>query len=182
MRWDGFGRGVLFAAVAAFATGVWLVVASPWLGGGRALALSLVATTVVYVAGLGGDRRSGVGAGLVAVAAGAVLLVVAPGLRELAVGLAVVLAVARSAVLYRRRVARTIVVEGVLIVGGLALAAYVGSPSLSGAVVGVWAFLLVQSCFFLVPGAAGRSAFDDAHDPFEAAHARALALLDGDPS
>jgi hypothetical protein len=45
----------------------------------------------------------------------------------------------------------------------------------------VGAVRLVQSCFSPGPGAAARSPFDDARDPFEAAHARALALLDGDP-
>jgi hypothetical protein len=181
MRWDGFGRSVLFAVVAAMATGMWLLAAAPAFGGRRALALWLVPLAAVYVAGLIADRRRGIAAALGVGVAGGVLLLVAPGLRELIVGLAVALAVARSVFLVRRRPARAVVVEALLLIGGLLLALHAGGPSLVGVVVAVWAFLLVQSCFFLVQGAAARTAFDAAPDPFEAAHARALALLDGDP-
>jgi hypothetical protein len=181
MRWDGFGRSVVFAAVAALATGAWLVLTTATLGGRRALAVWLVALTATYIAGLVRDRARGITVAVGAFVTGCGLLLVAPGLRELVVGLALVLAVARSVFLHQRRPARAVVVEGVLLVAGLLFAAHVGGPSLHGVVAGVWAFLLVQSCFFLVPGTAERSAFDGVADPFESAHARALALLDGEP-
>lgn len=181
MRWDGFGRSVLFAAVAALGTGVWIVLTAGAIGGSRALAVWLVALTAAYVAGLTADLRRGVAASVATFAAGCGLLIVAPGLRELAVGLALVLAIARSVFLHRRRPARAVVVEAVLVVGGLLFAAHAGGPSLRGVVAGVWAFLLVQSCFFLVPGGRERSFADAAPDPFDAAHGRALALLDGEP-
>ncbi|HEV7733175.1 MAG TPA: hypothetical protein VGR62_13475 [Candidatus Binatia bacterium] len=181
MRWDGFARSILFAAVAAMATAACLLMAAPLLGGRRVLALWLVALTAAYLSGLVPDRRRGVAAAFGALVAGATLLVIAPGLHEVVLGLAVVLGVGRSVFLYRRRPARAVVVEAVLLVGGLVLVAWLGGPSLHGVVLAVWGFLLVQSGFFLVPGASGRRAFEGAADPFEAAHARALALLAGDP-
>lgn len=182
MRWDGFARGVAFAAVAAMATGAWLVLTSSALGGRRALALWLAPLAAVYLAGLAGDRRRALVVAAGAFAAGCGLLLLAPGLGELIVGLAVLVAVGRSVFLQRRGAARAVVVEGALLVGGLLFATWVGGPSLHGVVVAVWAYLLVQSCFFLVPGARVPSSSAGAPDPFEAAHARVLALLDGDPS
>jgi hypothetical protein len=43
----------------------------------------------------------------------------------------------------------------------------------------VWGFFLVQSVFFLVGGVQPRREPGPQPDPFEDAHARALALLDG---
>ncbi len=181
MRWDGFARSIVFAAVAALATAAWLLVAAPLLDGRRALAVWLVALAATYLAGLVPGRRRGVAVAFGALVAGVALLVVAPGLREVVLGLAVVLGVGRSVFLYRRRPARAVVTEAVLLVGGLVLAAWLGGPSLHGVVLAVWGFLLVQSGFFLVPGASAQTGLGSGADPFEAAHARALALLAGDP-
>jgi len=160
IRWDSFGRSAAFAACAALGWTPWVL-----LGGPRAF--YLVGVTAVYVAGLGGP----VAATLTAVAGGALLLV--GDAAVLCVGLAVVLAVARSAFLYRAAPARAVVVETALAGGGLVFARLLGTPSLA-----IWGFFLVQSFFFLVGGVRARETATGHSDPFEAAHARAMEVLE----
>jgi len=174
-----FARSVVFAAAAAGGSAAWLAVAGPVLGGHRALALCLVGLLAAYLGSIApGHRR------LVAIAlagtAGLGLLAVASGLRELALGLAVVLAVGRSGFLSRAAPARAALVETALVVGGLAFAEALGAASLAGVVLAVWGFFLVQSLYPLVPGSRRRPLEAATRDPFEVAAARAAALLDGD--
>jgi len=177
MRANGFGRGVAFAAVAAAGSAAWLLCTAPLLGARRAFALWLVGLAAVYVGGLAERVRGRVGAAALTAAVGLGLLAVVPGNHELVPALAVVIAVARSVFLFRAAPARAVVVEGLLLLGSLGFAAALGGPSLRGILLGTWGFFLVQSFFFLIPGgricaSAGRT------DPFAAAHARALALLE----
>jgi len=177
MRWNGFGRSVGFAAIAAAGSAAWLLCVGPVLGGRRAFALWLVGLTATYVGGLAEHVRGRVGAAALTAAVGLGLLLVAPGNRELILGLAVVIAVARSVFLWRTAPARAVVVEGMLLLGSLAFAAALGGASLRGIVLGTWGFFLVQSFFFLIPGDGTRPS-PGRTDPFAAAHARALALLE----
>ena len=163
MRWDSFGRSAAFAACAALGWMPWVV-----LGGPRAL--YLVAATSAYVGGLGGPRRLPA-AMLTAIAGG--VLVVAGDAAVLCIGLAVALAVARSAFLYRAAPARAVVVEAALAGGGLFFARLLGTPSLA-----IWGFFLVQSFFFLLPAVRVRETTTGHPDPFEAAHARAMEVLE----
>ena len=178
MRWNSFGRSVGFAALAAAGAAVWLLGSSPLLGGRGALALYLVGVTAIYTAGLTPSLRRALATAMLVGTSGAGLAVMAPGLRELAIGLAVVLGVSRSGFLYRTTAARAVVTEGALIVGGLLFAYSLSGPSLRAIVLCVWSFFLVQSLFFLVPGARHRTQDATRGDAFAAAHARALALLE----
>jgi hypothetical protein len=79
----------------------------------------------------------------------------------------------------RRAPARALAVELVLAAGSLALARLAFAPSVAGAALAIWAFLLVQSAWPLLavardPEAAGL-------DPFDEARRRAEALLDEEP-
>jgi len=177
MRANGFGRGVVFAAVAAAGSAAWLLCAAPLLGGRRAFGLWLVGLSAGYVGGLAERVRERVGAALLAGVVGLGLLAVVPGNRELVPALAVVIAVARSVFLFRAAPARAVVVEGLLLIGSLGFAAALGGPSLRGIVLGTWGFFLVQSFFFLIPGGRSRPSVGRV-DPFAAAHARASALLE----
>ena len=177
MRANGFGHGVAFAAAAAAGSAAWLLCTAPFLIGRRAFALWLVGLTAVYVGGLAERVRGSVGATLATLAVGLALLTVVPGNRELVFALAPVIGVARSVFLFRAAPARAVVVEGLLLVGSLGFAAALGGPSLRGIVLGTWGFFLAQSFFFLIPGARTRAAAGPT-DPFAAAHARALALLE----
>ena len=177
MRCNSFGRSVGFAAVAAAGSAAWVICAAPFVGVRRALALYLVGITAAYVGGLADGVRRRLRAFTLTAIVGLGLAVIAPGVRELGCGLAVVLAVGRSGFLYWRSPARAAITEAVLVVGGLVFADGLGGSSLRALVFGVWGFFLVQSLFFLVPGQRVRSTEARA-DPFEAAHARAMALLE----
>ena len=75
---------------------------------------------------------------------------------------------------YRADAARTIASELVLLVLSLAAARLFGDGSPFGAALGLWSYFLVQSAFFLVLRPEPRAA-TAAGDPFEDAHARAVA-------
>lgn len=175
MRWDGFPRSMVFAALAAFGALPWLA-----LGGTRRwFGLYLVVVTTAYVAGLvpRGRRRLAAACAVAALGGGAV--VTAHTLTEVALVLAVVLGIARSAFLYRTRPARALVTESVLVALGLVFARFLAGPTLSAVMLAIWGFFLVQSVFFLVGGVSTRVAAGRHPDPFEEAHGRAMALLRG---
>lgn len=179
MGWNTFGRSTVFAALAGCGVIPWLVLAGPLLGMRRALTLYLVTLTATAVAGFAPSLRRGLGAGVVVGVLGACLAVATRSLPELALGLAVVLATTRGAFLYRRPSSRAVAIEVALIASGLLFARFLAGPSLVSITLAVWGFLLVQSCFFLVPGARPSERTVAQSDPFDAAHARAYALLDG---
>jgi hypothetical protein len=91
----------------------------------------------------------------------------------------VVLAVGRSVFLLRGTKARAVLVETALGLGGLTFAWAMAAPTVGGVMAAVWSFFLVQSLFFLAGHARTRPATRPGCDPFDTAHARALALLDG---
>jgi hypothetical protein len=177
-RWTSFAGSAGFAALAAAGWLPWLVTVGAVVGPRRALAVYLVGATAVYLAVLApaGARRLGVALGAALV--GGVLAMVARAPGELALGLGVILGVARSAFLYRARPARAVVMELALVGGGLLFArALVGPPALS-VMLALWGFFLVQSCFFLVGGVGPRPADGARRDPFDEAYARAMRLMD----
>ena len=170
MRWDSFGRSAAFAACAALG---WL----PWIVLGGSRALYLVGVTSVYVAGLGGPIARRVPAAMLTAFAGVAVLL-AGDAAVLFVGLAVLLAVARSAFLYRAAPARAVVVETALAGGGLVFARLLAARSPLGTTLAIWGFFLVQSFFFLLAGVRVRATPTDHPDAFEAAHARAMEVLE----
>jgi hypothetical protein len=177
MRTDTFLRSLAFAAAAAIGAVAWLVCMAPVLGGRRALGLWLVGLTASYVGGLAAHRHRRVAVTLVNAAVGLTLLAVLPGLRELVPALVVVLGVGRTACVPRATPLRAVATEACLLTGGLVFAEIVGGPSLRGVALGVWGFFLVQSFYALVPAGVRPRPGGEA-DSFEAAHARALALLE----
>lgn len=179
MRWNTFGRGAVFAALAGLGIIPWLVVAGPLLGMRLGLAVYLVALTATAISVMAPSRRRGLGAGVVAALLGSCLALVTRTLPELAFGLAVLFGTARGAFLYQLRPARAVAIEVVLVGGGLLFARFLAGPSLVSIGLSVWGFLLVQSFFFLVGGVRERTV--QQKDPFDAAHDRARALLDGLP-
>lgn len=177
IRCDSFARATAFAALAAGGCIVWAVTAGPWLGTGTAVTAYLVGACALYVFALvpTGSRR--VVAMLCAAGAAIIVAVHAQVLGQLALGLAAIVGVARGVTCHRTSPSRAIAIE--LVLGGAALlfaAALVGSTVWSVAVA-LWAYLLVQSCFFLIGGV--RTEIPAAQpDPFEDAYRRAIALLD----
>ena len=123
MLWNGFGRSLLFAALAAGAFPVFALLANPVLGRGTALSLYLLGIAVVYVAGLAPRRSRGLVAAGIASALGVGVLLLAPSIGTIAAGAALVVGVCRSGVLYRSRRARALGAETLLLAGGLPAAA-----------------------------------------------------------
>jgi hypothetical protein len=178
IRCNSFGWSLAFAAIAAAGATAWLVMAGPIVGGGNALRLFLVGVTALYASGLAPTTRAAIATAILTGLGGLGLAAIAPGLRELTIGLAVLLGIGRSGFLHQARAARAVITEAVLIVGGLLFAASLGGSSLRAVALSVWAFFLVQSFYFLLPGTRPRPHSTDCGDPFDAAHRRALALLD----
>ena len=178
MRWNSFARSLLFAGVAAAGYAPFSLAVAPWLGAGAALAAYAVLAVAVYTAGLGSTLRHGVGAALWAGLLGAGVLAATSSPREGVVAAALILSFCRSGVLYRAPFARALVLEGVLLVGGLGLAGHLMGPSTLSAILAVWGFFLVQSVFFLVAGERGERSRAEAFDPFERARSRALSILE----
>ncbi|MGH7900020.1 MAG: hypothetical protein ACREQQ_18840 [Candidatus Binatia bacterium] len=171
-----FFRSVSFAALAALAWIPFAAVLAPILGLGGARALYLAAVTVTYVAAIVPSAPRRPAAAILAALMAGLLLFAARTTGELAIGLAVLIAVARSAFLYAAPPARAIVREAFLIGGGLLFARFLGAYSLFSTALAIWGFLLVQSLLFLAPRST-RSARGDA-DLFEGAYTRASVLLD----
>ena len=179
MRWNDLPRSLLFGA---FAAAAWLAVAltaGPVLGLGLALKLHAAACVALYLAGCGPRRSPRVGLLAFVVGVTVALFVHAPSTALLVLG--AVLAVGRSAMLWRLRPARALVIELVLVLGGLKLAALASQPTVAGLALGLWTFFLIQGAYFLIGGATDRSTEPGAVDPFEAARDRALRVLE-DPS
>ncbi len=178
MTWHTFGRSALFAAVAASAWLPWVVVTGPMLGVWGARAVYLSGVTALYVLGLGA-RGWRLLPALVAGVAGIAIAILARSTTELALGLAALLGLARSAFLYRAAPARAVTTEVLLLGGGLLFARFLAAAAPFSTALALWGFLLVQSAFFLIGGVQPRHDPGARRDPFDEARARALALLDG---
>jgi hypothetical protein len=195
-RRTAFGRSALFAAVAAAGWPVWALCSFPTIDWWAALALYLAAISGLYIGGLLPGRAGGapafprprtggsIGAArrLIAALLGIVAAMAvaswAHNTRELAIGLAALLGIARSGFIYRATPVRAVAIELTLLVGGLLFARFLAGPSLVSSALALWGFLLVQSIFFLIPGVRPRTVARSVGDPFDEAHRRALALLE----
>src|SRR5262249_28058464 len=102
---------------------------------------------------------------------------VARGTPELCLALAAALGVVRSGLVHRPSPGRAIVIEATLLLAGLLFARFLATGTLATAL-GVWGFLLIQSCWFLVGDEAARAEDGRHPDPFEAAYARAAEVLE----
>ena len=177
MRWNGFGRSILFAVLVAVASLVWCVIARPVLGPAATISTVLIAAVATYLTGLVPETRRRVATFVVAAVAGSVAAAVSRSGTELVIALAVILAVGRSGVLFRASGARAIVIEAALVVGGLLFARFLAGPLPNGLALSLWGFFLVQSLYFLIGGVRIRGRFAARRDPFEEALARANGLL-----
>lgn len=177
MAWHGFGRTILFGALAA---GVWPIAAlvlHPIWSTADALALYLVAVAAVYVAGLGQSPRRALGSGLLTVVLGAGVLLLSPGLATSIAGAALLVGIGRLRLFGASRPARTLVLEAGTLGAGLFLAQAVASPAPLHVALAIWSFFLAQSLYFLAADLELRREPTDGLDPFDLAAARAEALM-----
>jgi hypothetical protein len=178
IRCNTFVRSALFAAAAAAGWFPWFLAVAPFIGVWNARALYLIVTAALYTAGLPARETSRLPVFAVVVLAGSGLAFATRTTTELCVGLAVILGLARSGFLYRTTPARAVMLEALLLIGGLCFARFLGGPSLASTGLALWGFLLVQSLFFLVAAIRPRPAAEACTDAFEEAHRRAEALLE----
>ena len=178
MGWNRFSGSLAFGAVAAAGYAPFALLFAPHLGSGSALGCYALLSVSVYAAGLGATRRQGIGAALLAGALGCAALLVAPSARDLVLAAALILGLVRSGLVHRARFARALLLESLLLGAGLGLSAHLLGGSTLSAVLAVWSFYLVQSLYFLVGGVSPRREESAEVDPFDAARARADAVLE----
>jgi hypothetical protein len=177
-RWDGFGRSLLFAALAALGFVPFALAFAPIGGAAGALGAYALLAAVAYASGLPATARQRVGVGLGAAAAAALVWLIAPTPREAAFAAAALVAVVRSGILRRGGSLRAWAAEAFCALGSLGLArALLGPAPLDGALA-VWGFFLAQSLFFLFGGLGHPATSPRSGDPFDVARARALAILE----
>src|SRR5262245_28254795 len=145
MGWNTFGHSAVFAAVAGCGVVPWILAAAPLLGMRGALAVYLVAGLAAYVGAIAPSLRRGLGVAAVVGSLGAALTGLPHPLPELVLGLGVLLALVRSALLYRSRPGRGLTLECALVGGGLLFARFLAGGTLLSLALAVWGFLLVQS-------------------------------------
>ncbi len=170
--------GLAFALVAALAAVPWTMVTVPILWPFTAVAAYAAAAVVLYVVWIAPSLSRGLRIGALAGLLAAVSAVLAPGLSEALLAMAVILAVARSGFLYRTRPARALILEGGLVVAGLFFARTLAGSTSLGMGLGIWGFFLVQSLFFLAGGVDRRQVEEPGGDRFDRARRQVLALLE----
>jgi len=178
MRVNGLTSSLCFGAAASIAFVFLQPLAAPLLGSPNVIACYLSGCTIVYAALLGSTPRRAIRNATAAMMGAILVVMVSNGMQGLAIGLASVLALVRSGLEYSTRPARALVLEMLLGGSALAFASWVASPGWLGDAAGLWAFALVQSLYFLVPGRFRKGAEAAVGDPFESARERLLALLE----
>lgn len=166
-----FGRGLAVAFVAALIATC--VAMTRWAWGFPLSATALFVVPFYLLAVAPSTRRgiaSAVGAfGLLGAAAFLGFPLVGLGL--------LLLGVVRATLLFPSRPLRGIATECLFLGGGVVLATVLFAPGALGVGLATWGFFLVQSCYPLFAGSS-ESAPNRPEDPFDAAMARASALLE----
>ncbi len=178
MRGNTLIGSLAFAAIAALAAVPFTMVAVPVLWPASAVGVYALGVAVLYLLWIAPDWRRGFGAAALASFLTVVVALAAMGLSETILGAALIVAVLRSGFLYRSSPARALVLEGGLLISGLLFAQALASSTSLGVGLGVWAFFLCQSLFFVVGGVRERVAETPEVDPFVGARQKALALLE----
>jgi hypothetical protein len=176
-----FLRGLLFALFAGLGVFLWLILAGPFLGYARAATWYGLGLLPGYALIIAPDLRRGVSACLLAAALTVPAALFAPGPLYVFAITPFVLGIVRSAVLFPRPFARALFLEACCNLLAVAVAAFFYDASVVGTTFALWAFWLLQAGFALAPGEP-EARLAAAGDPFEAARARALAVLEGRPT
>jgi len=175
-----FCRSLIFAALAA-ALYLPVAVFVPMILGWKLTMFGYVAfVTGAYVAGIAPTLSRGVRLGALA----SILVLVGSlwvrGPWSLFVAATIAIAVCRAGFLYTSKPGRALLAEVVIGTGALWLAEHLLTSVGAGVALALWGFFLVQSCYFLIGAIQPRVQKPDI-DPFEAAHQRALAILEEVP-
>jgi hypothetical protein len=181
MRRLSWLRGLTFALVAGLGILLWLSMAGPSIGDARAAALYGLALLPGYALAVAPSARLGASAFLLAAVLALPAALFAPGPRFVFALTPFVLGIVRSAILFPRPFARALVLEACCSVLAVSLAVFFQDSSRVGTTFAIWAFWLVQAGFALAPGEPRAAPPSQVGDPFDAARARALAVLERRP-
>ncbi len=185
-RTGSFSRSQRFALLCAAACGLWIALAAPLLGRGIAVQSAFAAAAAAYLIGIAPRRASGMTAAALLLGASAVLMLAGVRASIFACALAAGVGVLRSAWLWpvlpgdAAAFARRFAAELALLGGGLVFAAKLGHAAVLPEALALWGFLLVQSAFFVLEGAAAPACRAEpiAVDPFEGSCRRLRAVLE----
>ncbi|MEO8183607.1 MAG: hypothetical protein ABI895_32650 [Deltaproteobacteria bacterium] len=177
MKRLSFLRGLLFALFAGLGVLLCLMLAGPLVGYARAATWYGLGLLPWYALVIAPNLRLGVSAFLVAAALAVPATIFAPAPPFVFALTPFVLGIVRSAILFPRPLARALFLEGCCNVLALGAAAFFYDASMIGTTFALWAFWLLQAGFALAPGDPDATP-EAAGDPFEAARARALAVLE----
>ena len=174
----GFTSSLLFGAAVSITFVFAQHLVAPLVGSASVLVFYLAICTIAYAALLGSTPRRAIRNAVAAFMGATLVVMVSTGVGGLAIGLTMVLALIRSGLEFSVKPARALAIE--MLLGGLSLgfASWVASPGWLGDAAGFWAFALVQSLYFLVPGRGSTGALAEAGDPFERARERLIGLLE----
>lgn len=169
---------LLFALVAGLGILLWLAIAGPLIGHARAISLYGLALLPGNALAVAPSLRRGAGAFLLAAGLALPAAFFAPGPRLVLVLTPFVLGIVRSAILFPRPFARALFLEACCSLLAVSLAVSFHDASVVGTTFAIWAFWLAQAGFALAPGEPAAGPPSPAGDPFDAARARALAVLE----
>ncbi len=181
-----FSGSLRFAVLCAAACALWIPCATPLFGRSFAVESGLAAATAAYLVGIAPRRATGSLAGALLLVASAALILVGVRSSTFASALAVAVAVLRSGWLWpvsrgdAAAFARRFLAELALVAGGLVFAAQLVRAAVFGEALALWGFLLVQSAFFVLEGAAAPAVRAEPVpiDPFEGSCRRLRAVLE----
>ena len=177
MNRQAFVRSLGFGLVAALTAFMWTALCARWLSAEASLGLFALFAAALYPLAVAPDLSRGVRGMLMSVAAAAVAAAALWGAGERLLLAMLLLALVRSGYLYRRRPSRALALEaGLALVGWLFAVVVTGPhPGALDSALCVWAYLLVQSLYYLV-GEQLEGA-PSTLDPFERARDRARELM-----
>ncbi len=170
-----FGKGLLFAVIAALAAVTWQVFAGGLIGARLALLTGMAGLAVAWLYFIARSPAAGFKVVLVAAPFAGVVILLAPTVSSAALGLLLLIGVARGLFIDRVPVARGVARELFVGIGSLALASCFVPGGLTGLALATWSVFLVQSLTLLTPAPAPAEA--GVADPFEAARDRAERIL-----
>jgi hypothetical protein len=182
----GFSRSLRFALLCAAACGLWIAFAAPLLGRSFAVESAFALAAAAYLIGIAPRRATGMTAATLLLGASAALMLAGVRVSTFAGALAVGIGALRSAWLWpvspgdAAAFARRFLAELALLGGGLLFAVKLGQAGVFPEALALWGFLLVQSAFFVLEGAAAPAVRAEpiAVDPFEGSCRRLRAVLE----
>lgn len=173
----GMGRTLAFGIVAALAVIPWQLALGGLSGAGDTFAAYALLCACAFPLAVAPSLRAIFLGGVFSVVLCGAVFALAPEPTTAVLGAALAAALVR-ALYYRAQLARAVALELILLVLSLGAARLFGGPSPFGLALGLWAYALVQSAYFLLLRPEQRERAASPTDAFDAAHARAMSLLE----